>query len=497
MADSGTKQWFRNGTVIAVLLCAALLVTLFCSCFSPLLSYIDCKDQCVFFRGGLAWTQGLTPYVDYKDVKGPLLFLLYKWGCDITPTSGIGVWIIETCSLFMLLLCLYKASRTCGLDSGRACLATVLSLFAMSQAEVYADGARAELFTGTALAGLIWQTCAFYKSRGASVRQYGLCVGACLSCGLLIKYNAAVTPLAAAAAACGYYAGEKRWRDVATMLLWLLLGAVILLLPFILYMVYAGNLSAMYDVYFRLNAQTLAGMQNIGLQRIGRIALNAWTFPAGLASVAACIGLRKQLCSRWAVAAILCMSASAYLVSVVGNYSYYMLYCAPVSIFAAIWLLAHMPSKLDWRLYVVVSVFTAVYAAGLNGVYLSRRGNHALFQVLPPDQQAMEDEICRKEGAKLLFVGTLDLGFGMKAGALPACPEWVTLNGAPELYKERQLDAIRSRKPDYVIVANHTAKLPDGFFTLLEQSGYGNTGLRIHIPHRQDMEIVQLYKKNK
>lgn len=48
-------------------------------------------DSAWFFMCGKAWMEGLTPYVDFADSKGPLLWLIYGIGYLISPYNYIGV----------------------------------------------------------------------------------------------------------------------------------------------------------------------------------------------------------------------------------------------------------------------------------------------------------------------------------------------------------------------------------------------------------------------
>ena len=51
-------------------------------------------DTAWFFMCGKAWMNGMIPYVDFADSKGPLLWLIYGLGYLFSPYNYIGVfWI--------------------------------------------------------------------------------------------------------------------------------------------------------------------------------------------------------------------------------------------------------------------------------------------------------------------------------------------------------------------------------------------------------------------
>ena len=51
-------------------------------------------DSACFFTAGKAWMNGMVPYVEFTDSKGPLLWLIYGIGYLISHHDYIGVfWI--------------------------------------------------------------------------------------------------------------------------------------------------------------------------------------------------------------------------------------------------------------------------------------------------------------------------------------------------------------------------------------------------------------------
>lgn len=51
-------------------------------------------DSAMFFMGGKAWANGLTPYVDFTDSKGPLLWLMHLVAYLISHDSYLGIMIL-------------------------------------------------------------------------------------------------------------------------------------------------------------------------------------------------------------------------------------------------------------------------------------------------------------------------------------------------------------------------------------------------------------------
>lgn len=103
------------------------------------------------------------------------------------------MWLLETGTVFLTLLCLYKLGRMEKLTRSQACLASLLCLACIFSPQLYGGGGRVEVYTGCALALLLWRTCRFYRCAEMlrhEVFRYGVAVGVCFGVCLLMKYNA-------------------------------------------------------------------------------------------------------------------------------------------------------------------------------------------------------------------------------------------------------------------------------------------------------------------
>ncbi len=79
------------------ILCAltALVAVTLCSRSSPLFPLNDWDDANIFFSLGKAWTQGIWPYRDIFEQKGPLLYAVHSVAALISWRTWTGVWLIE------------------------------------------------------------------------------------------------------------------------------------------------------------------------------------------------------------------------------------------------------------------------------------------------------------------------------------------------------------------------------------------------------------------
>ena len=86
-----TLSWKHFG-VISIYAFIILFIT---SWDSWLYDSINHYDVCWFFACGKAWMNGLIPYVDFSDSKGPLLWLIYGIGYLISPHNYLGVFLLS------------------------------------------------------------------------------------------------------------------------------------------------------------------------------------------------------------------------------------------------------------------------------------------------------------------------------------------------------------------------------------------------------------------
>lgn len=85
---------------------AAIFALFFCRNTSPLTG--DLKgDNSIFLAMGKMVVDGMLPYVDFFDHKGPVMYYIQALGHFIIPYRG-GIFLVELVNLFLVLIVLYK-----------------------------------------------------------------------------------------------------------------------------------------------------------------------------------------------------------------------------------------------------------------------------------------------------------------------------------------------------------------------------------------------------
>ncbi len=158
------EQTERFDLTLAVLcLGAAAVLLAVCSWSSPLYPYHCGVDANIYFTIGRNMLDGLVPYRDLIDQKGPLLFFLQMLGALVSRQSFLGVWLLEVAAGTVFL---YFSARTAVLFAPRAAalLGVPLTALAAWSGDAFANGSTAEEYTLPALAFGLYSFCrAFAK----------------------------------------------------------------------------------------------------------------------------------------------------------------------------------------------------------------------------------------------------------------------------------------------------------------------------------------------
>ncbi len=431
------------------------------------------EDSAWFFTCGKAWMEGMTPYVDFADSKGPLLWLIYGMGYLLSPTSYIGVFWLSVLAYTVTFAALWRTAR---LFVGRR--ESLLVLVVMPMLIFYRiirEEVRAEDFCMPWICIGIYCTCrALMSTQGSSVRKYAFWLGVGMAGCLLIKWNLFVLMGGMALVLLGVSLSRKR----ADGLLFGLLGIAALTLPFVVYFLWRGNLVAMVQEYF-VNTFLTTGQSNSSqLWRtvfynvlIDRMALYQTVMLVG-AIVGIVLFCRRFRMSYWLLLAYLPFFLSLGLQP---SWYYYFSIVTPFYVFFLLFLVGCCSRFICALPKTVIAAVAVVVCLG--GTAYNTHWRNLVF--FPSADQERWDEIQqvvqRKQCPRILVISG-DYGYGLLARALPACKYWALQYNPSEKIKEERYDALRKHKPDFVTVfdrfGNEKTEKYAKFFTVLRASGY-------------------------
>lgn len=146
----------------------AVVVLLFISKDSYLHDMGNHYDSAWFLTCGRAWVNGLLPYADFSDSKGPLLWAIYAVGYVLNRHSYVGVFWLSCVAWAFTLVAAYKTARlyVCGAS---ACVAAlVVALFGLFPA--LHNETRCEDFALSFVSAALYAVCA--QLQGGGQRYY-------------------------------------------------------------------------------------------------------------------------------------------------------------------------------------------------------------------------------------------------------------------------------------------------------------------------------------
>lgn len=446
-----------------VLICLlAFIGNLFCNHYSPLFCAQGDPDTAIFYMTGKAWAHGMVPYIDFADVKGPLLILLYGVGYLISPDMQIGCYLLFSGFTAATLYYLYKSGRVLGLSPNKALMLCALALFALLEPENL--GGRAENLQHPFMAAMLYglllrlqvQRTADAHARRQAEKTAGITAGLCFAAALLIKFNNIIPACAVAAIILYLNIREKNIRGyLAGFCARFLIGSAILILPIVAWMCYRGCMGACIEVYYHMNALTAGNgflFGNSADVLLWRAYRNLLQCPTGLPFLTFATlllpGLFGERDKRERMLLLLFIAA-CYVPNLIAHTPYYMVVCAPLFCLCGIPLLKKLPEGGQFAQAILLpGILFAVITH--NGMWkdrctmrLQQAPHHSVLQI--------EDILATVPSPRVIYYSGLDVGYGMRAGALPGSRCWCCHNGLHELCHQYQHADIRNGNTDFII----------------------------------------------
>lgn len=225
---------------------------LYCSHMSPLYYSNEWSDVNVYFTIGKAMFNGITPYAEIFDHKGPLIFIIYGIGYLISNDSFFGMFLIQIAGWLAMTYSIYKTSNFYLGKAGACIVSMILPVLLI---KVMKAGGAAEEFILFFECISFYFFIKYYQNKDASAHSIAVMFlhGVLCSMVFFIKMNLMLIwffPLA------GIYINlllKKEYKNFALNLLAYIGGFLIIAAPICIYFYMNGALDDAYYVYFELN----------------------------------------------------------------------------------------------------------------------------------------------------------------------------------------------------------------------------------------------------
>lgn len=242
-----------NGFCIALWVIFAFMICYYSSYVSPYYEIPVSCDPIIYHLMGRGMMEGVVPYRDLFDQKGPFIFLIYGFSYALCGSYWL-VFVLEVSALTVSMVFCYKAARL--FVSGRkAFIVSLLIVYSMCSFHCYAGGGHPAEFILPFQFAAAYEVCRLYRYPGRFVKT-GIVLGAGIGMALLLKFNLA----AFWCVPCLYVLARARMAGKA----WAFTGSVcvtllLILAPCLWYFYSRGALRDLYEGYVVFNAGYGAG----------------------------------------------------------------------------------------------------------------------------------------------------------------------------------------------------------------------------------------------
>ncbi|MBO7609993.1 MAG: glycosyltransferase family 39 protein [Muribaculaceae bacterium] len=415
-------------------------------------------DSAWYYMCGKAWMEGMTPYVDFTDSKGPLLWLIYGIGYLISPRDYTGVFWLSCLSYVATLWLVYRSALLLLGDRRWALLCAVLMPLAYFYPYIHEETKTedfAQPFIALCLYGclqLIYES----RLRHGIIVKLLLLIGASVACVLMMKYS--LVPMLGFFAILAIVAARRHKVKVLTSLGWIAAGFVVALLPWCIYFAMAGNFMAFVKEYFLATFDTLQYLRDehgtiIDILRKFRLHNIVTLFPllclGGSLLHAFCFSRFRWLAPVATLWFFLCTIPNAW-------WLYYYNTCTWTLFFgitAVLVIMKHFTSSPS-RFALATAAIAVTAAVGVWSVLIVPQN---FFTIKHPARDAYYRYVYLMNQVKqprVIYWDIYSTGFETAVGGLPACKYWAGQNGATPKMRQEQEACVKTGIADFVLVSD-------------------------------------------
>ncbi len=427
---------------------------------SPLYPMNDWVDANAFFTMGKGMFNGLVPFKDLFEQKGPFLYVIYGIGYLISNTTFLGIFLIEVVSFTILLYYFYKILKLYQMKDKIYFLAPILVTIIITMKAFFSGGSAEEIALPLMMISL-YHFLSLIKDKQylKENKKIYFITGIIAGIVLWIKYTFLGFWIAFGVIFLFLFIYEKRWKQAISFCLCYLLGMIFITLPVIIYFLYHNALSDLWEVYFYFNIflyrpsiHECSFLVELGLKvyYLFLSIMKNWIFGIFLTLGSIFVLKDKIILLKKSKLTILILFLFLYYFSFFGGsyYIYYFLILAPFAIFGVLEL-GKLFSKV--KIYVVPICIVVCF---LFTILTSDKLEFLKVEKSSLAQYKFADIMNREKNPTMLYYGGIDGGFYTVANILPTERYFERVNisylsSSDNL--DSQNDAIKNRRTQFVI----------------------------------------------
>ncbi len=268
IAKGKVRQWLALGMAMLT----AFLVMAICSRTSFLYPFMDGVDQNCFMTVGKGMMNGLVPYRDLFEQKGPLLYFLHGLAWLISHDTWIGVYLLESLFLGVFLWYYWKIWNLYGYRRSSMAWMPLLAVL-VTVASSFASGDNVEEYCITLMAVNLYDYLKYLKqypqNKGHMDRRTLLVNGTLAGCVLWMKYTMLGFWFVWMATVFFCLLLQKKWKEAFLDCIWFLAGMLgIATIPWVIYFGIHGAIGDWLYAYFYCNIFAYSSADVTFLSRI-------------------------------------------------------------------------------------------------------------------------------------------------------------------------------------------------------------------------------------
>ena len=240
----------QGAWLIIKILIATSVFLLICSRASSMILKTYGDDSDIFVMLGKLTKDGMVPYKEFFDHKGPFIILV-EYLAFLLPNYKVGLFVIELLFIAATLMAEYNIFKLY-FNENKSCIFTIVSLFVLN---IYYQGGN---FTEEyCLPFLMWSTFFFVKYSNRKNKKnvehnlgYAFFYGITFTVCALTRITNALPLCAIILVLFVYVLFEKRYDIILKNILWFALGILVSITPFVIYFIAKGALKdAIYATF--------------------------------------------------------------------------------------------------------------------------------------------------------------------------------------------------------------------------------------------------------
>ena len=410
-------------------------------------------DSAWFFMCGKAWMNGMIPYIDFADSKGPLLWFIYGIGYLLSPLNYHGVFWISVLWYSIIYIVTFKTALLFLPSSRKALICTLIMTLSFFNPWFHQE-IRAEDFCLLFLVTSLYIVCkTIYKNDGhQNLNTSFFILGSCFAILLLIKFN--IAAMQAIYVLYLYYYNCRTKHSPYLPLFWGCVGIAAIAIPFLVYFLISGNFSAFIQEYFLNTLQTTTS--GSAFHEYLSEWLTVINTPSQLTLLAVIVIGSLYMRCLLNHDKYFPLISSIFVFSLTIRHALWPYYFNSCS-YLAIWLICYMLYKTEivynTRIIIIIA-FAILLFSSVSNLFNKSYFRPVFFRHYPEKEIFYEVSkvMSQVKNPTLINACCWEYGYGIMAHSLPGGKYWTLQNGATEDMIQQHRQEILSGKSNFLFV---------------------------------------------